>query len=142
MDLFLFFVLLYLVFNGLYKGFSGLVLKSLGFVVGVYLSLPLYRFVSTQLSKIFSGSFFLMDFFSFFLIFLFVLSTFLVVERLLKGRLYKKRMIAIADRVLGGILGVLVFILLLVFLLRFENESPLAEKLLSSSKIVEMFRKI
>lgn len=142
MDLVLSLVFFYLVFNGFYKGFTGFVLKTIGFIVGVYISLPVYKLISPYFSKIFSGSFFLLDFFSFFLVFLVVLSTFVVVERLIKGKLYKRKRLALTDRVLGGMFGFFVFVFLVFFLMKFEKESPLAEKLLSKSKIVEIFKKI
>lgn len=142
MDTVLLLLFIYLVFNGVYKGFSGFILKSLGFVLGLYISLPAYKLLSVYLSKIFSGAFFLVDFLSFFTVFIFILSTFLLVEHILKKRLYRKKLIMVTDRVLGGFLGFTVFLLLLIFLVRLENHNIIVEKLLSDSKIVNIFKRI
>lgn len=142
MDTVLLLLFIYLVFNGVYKGFSGFILKSLGFVLGLYISLPAYKFLSVYLSRIFSGTFFLVDFLSFFAIFIFILSTFLLFEHILKKRLYRKKMIMFTDRVLGGFLGFTVFLLLLIFLVRLESQNIIVEKMLSDSKIVNIFKRI
>lgn len=142
MDIVLLLLLLYLVFNGIYKGFSGFLLKILGLVIGLYISLPVYKFVSGYLSKIFSGTFFLLDFLSFFIIILFVLSTFLLMEHILKKRLYRKKVFAITDRVLGGFLGFAVFLFLLIFLIKLESQNVIVEKLLSDSKILDVVKRI
>lgn len=135
-------LLLYLVFNGIYRGFSGFILKSFGLLLGLYLSLPVYKFFSAYLSRIFSGSSFLLDFLSFLAIFLFIISTFLVMEGIIKKRLYRKKVLALTDRILGGVLGFSVFILLIIVLVRLESQNIIVSKLVADSKIVELFKKI
>lgn len=141
MDLVLFFIFIYLLLNGLYRGFLGFIAKLLGFVVGLYLSIPFYKTLSGYLSKIFSGSFFFLDFLSFFLIFLFIVSTFTIFERVLKGKLYKRKMVVLTDRLLGAFVGVLSFLLIVFLLIKMQESNPLAKKLISQSKIVSMIKK-
>ncbi|MCX7761018.1 MAG: CvpA family protein [Hydrogenothermaceae bacterium] len=140
MDLILTVLFVYLLLQGVYRGFLGLFLNVAGFLLGLYISIPIYKTFSNFLSKFFSGSFFFLDFLAFFLIFVFVISTFIIVEKLLKLKIYKKRKIVITDKFMGASLGIVSFLLILFFLIKIESSSPLAEKLISQSKIISIFK--
>lgn len=142
MDVVFLLLLFYLVFNGLYKGFSGFLLKSFGLFLGLYLAIPTYKVISPFLSTMFSGAFFLIDFLSFITVVVFILSTFLIAEKFVKKKLYRKKAVVITDRLLGGLLGFVVFILLLIILVKFESHNVIVDRLLSDSKIVELFKRI
>lgn len=142
MDTVLLVLLAYLVFNGAYKGFTGFTLKISGLVLGLYLSIPAYKAVASVLAKLFSAGVLLVDFVSFFAVFVLIFSTFLLFERFIKSRLYRKKMLAVTDRLLGAVLGVVVFMLVVLTLVRLESENVVVSKLVSDSKIVEMFKKI
>lgn len=142
MDIVLLILLVYLVFNGVYRGFSGLIFKTSGLVLGLYLSIPVYKTVSSVLVKLFSAGVFIIDFVSLLVVFILIFSTFLLFEMFIKSRLYKRKMLAITDRLLGGVLGILVFVFLVLIIVRLESENVIINKLVSDSKIVEMFKKI
>lgn len=142
MDTVLLILLAYLVFNGVYKGFTGFILKTSGLVVGLYLSIPIYKTVASLMAKLFSAGVFLVDFISFMVVFVFIFSTFLLFEKFIKSKLYKKKMLAITDRLLGGLLGIVIFIFIVLTLVKLEPENVIVSKLVSDSKIVQMFKNI
>lgn len=142
MDTVLFLILVYFIFNGIYKGFTGFVLKSFGLIIGLYLSIPIYKTLSSLLAKIFSAGVFILDFVSFLSVFIFIISTFWIFEKVIKRKLYKRKTLAITDRLLGGLMGGFVFLLLVIILLRLESENVFVSKLLSDSKIVQLFKRI
>ncbi|MEZ0323341.1 MAG: CvpA family protein [Hydrogenothermaceae bacterium] len=141
-DLILTILFVYLLLQGLYRGFLGIFLKVGGLLLGLYISIPVYKTFSNFLSRFFSGSFFLLDFLAFFIIFLFVLSSFILIEKLIKSRIYKKRKIFILDKFIGVSLGIVSFVLIIIFLTKLESSSLLAQKLLSESKIISIFKNI
>ncbi|MBX0310265.1 MAG: CvpA family protein, partial [Sulfurihydrogenibium sp.] len=64
-DLILLLIFIYLIFNGLYRGFFNIFLKILGFGLGVFLGYLFYKPFSIFFSKVFSGNILIIDFMAF-----------------------------------------------------------------------------
>lgn len=141
LDLILMLVFLYFFILGVYRGFINLVFKFAGFVSGLFVGSLLYKPFSFFLSKIFSANISVVNFLSFFLIILIVIGFFLIFEKFTKRYIYKKRYVKIGDRVLGGVLGVLIFVFTLFLLQEVKDKNPIANSLISKSQIVSFISK-
>lgn len=136
----LFFV--YLFINGVYRGFFNIFIRLSGFLVGVFLGYLLYKPFSIILAKVFSGNILILDFLSFAFIVFIVLGFSIIIEKVLKRYLYSIKYVKLGDRLLGGVLSLVGFIIIILILSDVKNKNKVANILISKSKIIQTVEKI
>ncbi|MFN3786907.1 CvpA family protein [Sulfurihydrogenibium azorense] len=141
LDFILVLAFLYFLLLGIYRGFLNLVFKFVGFFSGIFIGIAFYKPFSSILSSIFSASSSVVNFLSFLLIILAVVGFSLIIEKMLKRFIYKKKYVKLGDRVLGGVLGIFVFITCILFLANLKEKNEIANTLLSKSQIVSFISK-
>ena len=141
LDFILVLAFLYFLLLGIYRGFLNLVFKFLGFFSGIFVGITFYKPFSSILSNIFSASPSVINFLSFLLIILAVMGFSLIVEKVLKRFIYSKKYIKLGDRILGGVLGIFVFVACVLFLVNLKEKNEIANTLLSKSQIVSFISK-
>jgi len=140
-DIILGILLFYFVLIGAYRGFIELFLKLIGIGIGVFAAFKYTPAVSSFLSGYFKASPFIMDFFSFSLILIFVLSLSYLVHRVVKKNFLRKKKFSFWDKVVGAVGGVLIFIVVVAIIVHLSGHNKLIYDLTSSSKIISFFRK-
>jgi len=141
-DLILLLIFIYLIFNGLYRGFFNIFLKILGFGLGVFLGYLFYKPLSIFFSKVFLGNILIIDFMAFSFIVLLTLGLSIIVDSLLKKRLYTIKYVKLTDRILGGLLAIGIFSFSLFIISEVKNKNKVLNTLLSSSKLVSTFERV
>ncbi|PMP61885.1 MAG: hypothetical protein C0198_04400 [Sulfurihydrogenibium sp.] len=140
-DLILILAFLYFFLLGIYRGFINLFFKFLGFLGGVFLGSLFYKPFSSVLSNFFNGNPVIVNFLSFVVIVLLVIGFFIIMEKFLKMFVYKHRTVKIGDRVLGGFLGIMVFVATLLLLQNLKEKNSIANSLISKSQIISLISK-
>ncbi|WP_457640599.1 CvpA family protein [Persephonella sp.] len=139
LDIILLLFFIYLVFTGLYNGFTQIFIKGIGFLTGAYVGITFSRDLSVFLQKYFHADRVLLEFFSFFLIFVFIFSIFLLINSIVKRELKSRKKISIVDKLAGGIAGVIFFAVIIFLINTLLQKNPTLKELTSNSKIVKLF---
>ncbi len=138
-DIFLGSLLLYLFVLGVHRGFFEILIKAVVLGGGVWISFRYFPSLSSFLSHYFDAKKPVLDFLSFFLLFLPFLGFSIWFNSFIHKGIRKKRSLSIFNKILGGIFSLFAFAVFLFFLVDFSYKYPSVYKILKHSKIVEIF---
>ncbi len=135
-------IFLYLVIVGVYKGFVDLFFKFLGIGIGFFIAILWHKELSTYLSRYFQGNEVFIDFLAFIFLFLLIFSFFMVLNSILSRYVYRLAFFAFVDKILGLILGLIVFFLIMysMYVLSISNDA--VYELMQNSRIYKHFERI
>ncbi|NPA53389.1 MAG: CvpA family protein [Aquificae bacterium] len=136
-DIFLGFLFLYLLFTGIHRGFVEIFIKVIIWGLGVLVAFQFSPLLSPFLSQYFNASETLLNFLSFLFLFLPFLGLTWWLNSYIHKHLKKKRSLSFLNKLLGGVLATIAFIILIIFLNEQSKQYSVLKDILSSSKIVK-----
>ncbi len=140
-DILLALIFLYLVIVGLYKGFVDLFFKFLGIGLGFFIAIVWHKELSVYLQKYFNGNTLIIDFLSFVFLFLLIFSFFMILNAILSRYITQITFFAFLDKILGLLLGILVFFLIMYSLYVLSISNDAIYEIMQNSKIYKEFEK-
>jgi len=142
LDLLLFLFFLYLLFLGTHRGFVEILIKLTGIGAGVFLSLRFAPYISFFLSKYFHPDKLVLNLLSFLIIFIPIISLTVFINIYVQKHIRKKKFFSVADKVSGGFIATVFFIVFIFLLISESKHSYLLQEILKSSEIISFFNKL
>jgi uncharacterized membrane protein required for colicin V production len=136
-------IIIFLFFLGLFRGFFYIVINFISIYVGIYLSIKFNPYVVKILANYFKADDIILKILSILFIFLFSVSTFSLIHKLLEKLINKSKILTWGNRILGAFTGVLVGIISIYYIvILIQTNKKLEEITLKNSKTYEIIKKI
>ncbi len=142
-DIIFILIVLCLTLIGFYKGFFYILINSISIFSGIYLAVKFNNYLLGILSQIFKAQDIILKPLSFLFIFLFSISTFSIIHKLLDKLIKRSKVLTLTNRVSGSITGLLIgFFSIYYFSILIQTNEKLFNTLLKDSVVYRIIKKI
>ncbi len=130
-----------LILIGFYKGFFYILINFISIFTGIYLAIKFNNYLIGLFSQIFKTQELTLKILSFLFIFLFSVSTFSIIHKILEKIIHQSKILTLTNRLTGAFMGLLIGLFCLYyFSIIIQTNKKLEKAIFKDSKIYEILK--
>ncbi|RUM61578.1 MAG: hypothetical protein DSY66_01660 [Persephonella sp.] len=140
LDFILILLFVYLLIFGFYYGLFANIVRFIGIILGIYMSMLFFKPIAHFINGYLKLNTTIVEILTAFVIFLIFFFISLTVKILVKDKVEENPKFRFIDRIIGGFLGIVIYIFILFALVKYSSEYEILNELTSQSDIITLLR--